>query len=106
MNAEAESLITPEQARAARALVQISPEYLAGEIEVDIAAIHGFEHGLTDFEPAQSTRLRRTLEEYGAVFIPEDDEGGCGVRLKHNRSKVGSLNRWEDEGGPAYEDDV
>ncbi|WP_236862528.1 XRE family transcriptional regulator [Brevibacterium daeguense] len=101
-----ESLITPEQARAARTLVQISPEYLAGEIGVETSALRGFEYGLSDIDPAQNGRLREVLEAYGAVFIPEDDEGGCGVRLKFNRSKVRSLNRWENEGGPAYEDDV
>ena len=39
------------------------------------------------------------------MFISENG-GGAGVRLKFSREEVWEVNRWEDEGGVAGEDDI
>ena len=39
------------------------------------------------------------------VFIAENGGGG-GARLKFSREEVWEVNRWEDEGGVAGEDDI
>jgi len=51
-------------------------------------------------------KICRALEELGAVFIDEKDGAGAGVRLKFSRSQTRAIDRWEDEGGAAAEDDV
>jgi len=50
-------------------------------------------------------KLQATLEQGGAVFIPEGDMG-VGVRLRHTQKDVKALTRLEGEGGPVGEDDV
>lgn len=99
------SQITPDQARAARALVQVSLENIAQTAGLEPEQIHGFEYGHHSMDPASTEALQRALEHYGAVFIPEDDQRGVGVRRKHNASKTRSLKRWENEGGPVAPDD-
>lgn len=51
-------------------------------------------------------KICRALEELGAVFIDEKDGAGAGVRLKFSRSQTRAIDRWENEGGAAAEDDV
>lgn len=98
--------ITADQARAARALVQVSPAYLGSDAGMEGARVRDFEYGHIDLDEEENARLRKALEDLGAVFIDEDEQGGHGVRLKFNSGKVRVLERWENEGGPAYEDDV
>lgn len=100
------SQITPDQARAARALVRVSLENIAQTAGLEPGQIHGFEYGHHSIDAASTERLQRALEHYGAVFIPEDEKRGVGVRLKHNASKARSLKRWENEGGPVAADDI
>jgi len=97
--------ITGSQCRAARALVQWPRDKVAQTAGVGIQALAAFESGAGDLDRPAIDRVRRALEEGGAVFIPENG-GGLGVRLKFNRKDVRAINKWEGEGGPAGEDDV
>ena len=46
------------------------------------------------------------LENFGAVFLPEGDGFGAGVRLKFLRRDVRQIVRLEGEGGIVNDDDV
>jgi len=76
--------ITPEQCRAARALVAWSQDQLATAAAVAKTTIANFE--INKREPYDRTLLdlQRALEAAGVEFIPENG-GGVGVRLKHRR---------------------
>ena len=97
--------ITGPQCRAARALIQWSREEAAEESGVSIETIADFETGREIPSADVMAKLQASLEQGGAVFIPENG-GGVGGRLKFNRREVRALNRWEGEGGQAGEDDV
>ncbi|MFZ1102678.1 MAG: helix-turn-helix domain-containing protein [Hyphomicrobiaceae bacterium] len=74
-------MLTPQQLRAARALVGWSREDLARESGISTLAIKSFETRGSD--PRQTTiyKWRRALEKAGVVFIDKDRDGGPGVRL-------------------------
>lgn len=97
--------ITGAQCRAARALVEWPRAHVAKLSGVDADVLADFEAGRGDPGEAVVDRLRRTLEEGGAVFIA-DNGGGVGVRLKFSRKQVRAINTWEGEGGPVGTDDV
>lgn len=98
--------LTPDLARAARALTQVSVDVIGEAAAIEPARVRDFEHRGIALDRADNNTLRAALEEYGAAFFAEDDEGGYGVRRKHNASKIRQLTRWEGEGGPTYEDDL
>ena len=98
-------ILTAAQCRAARALIEWSPEMLAEASGVDVQAIGNFESRFHLPDDDTRRRLRLALEEAGVVFIAENG-GGAGARLKFNRREVRAINRWEGEGGTAGEDDV
>ncbi len=98
-------IITGPQCRAARALVELSAEQVAGEAGVSAQVIRDFECRRADPGEEVVRRLFVALEAAGAVFIPENG-GGVGVRLKYSRRDVRGVNKWESEGGPVGEDDV
>lgn len=98
--------ITGPQCRAARALIQWSREELAADSGIGVDTIAGFETGRELPPPDVLGRLQTTLEEGGAIFIPESGAGGVGVRLKFNSRDVRAINRLEGEGGSIGEDDV
>ncbi len=98
--------LTPDLARAARALTQVSVEAISQQASLDPDQVRDFEHRGIPVDIDTNNRLRAALEEFGVVFVAEDDHGGYGVRRKHTASKMRGLRRWEDEGGPAYEDDI
>ena len=50
--------------------------------------------------------ISRALERFGAVFFPESDGIGAGVRLKFMRQDVRQIARLEGEGGIVADDDV
>jgi hypothetical protein len=50
-------------------------------------------------------QIRKALEDSGVVLIAENG-GGVGVRLRFSRKEVRAINRWEQEGGTAGEDDI
>ena len=98
--------LTPDLARAARALTQVSVDTLATESGLEASAIRGFEQGVAALPPGAEAALRAALEAFGADFIPEDEVQGYGVRQRYNTAKVRRFENWENEGGPAREDDV
>lgn len=98
-------IITGPQCRAARALVQLTAGQVARKAGIDPQVILDFENGRADPGDEVKRLLCQTLEEAGAVFIPENG-GGLGVRLKYSRRDVRGVNKWEGEGGTVGEDDV
>jgi len=97
--------LTGPQARAARALVELSREDVAGRAGMSVEALRAFEVDRVDPGFDALVRLRAALEAGGAVFMDEN-EFGRGVRLKFPRRDVGSIRRLENEGGLPAEDDV
>jgi transcriptional regulator with XRE-family HTH domain len=75
-------MITSEQLRAARALLQWDQKRLAAASKVSIATIKRLEPPSGPLRANQVTveALRRALEIAGVEFIPENG-GGPGVRL-------------------------
>ena len=98
--------ITGSLARAARALVQWPRDHVARLAVLDEAALADFEGGRAALDDDAKARLHQALEEGGAVFLPEEDAGGLGVRLKFTAKDVRAINRLEGEGGPVGSDDV
>lgn len=73
-------MITPDQCRAARALLSLSQDELSALSGVTKKTLADFERGAR--QPYQRTiaAVQATLERKGVVFIPENGEGP-GVRL-------------------------
>jgi ribosome-binding protein aMBF1 (putative translation factor) len=99
-------MITPDLARAARALTQVSTKVIASSAGLDKQQVREFEKGNLTLTPEQNEQLRRALGQFGVVFIEDDDHGGYGVRRKFNATKVKRLETWEGEGGTVDEDDI
>lgn len=78
--------ITPEQCRAARALLNISQNDLAEWARVSRATLADFERGIRTPHPNNLAALRRMLEDAGIIFIAENGDGP-GVRLKKNPAR-------------------
>jgi hypothetical protein len=98
--------LTTDLARAARALAQVSLTCVAEHAELAPERLSAFERHRIGLAAGERFRLRRALEDFGVVFIPEGDQGGYGVRRRFTRAKVTRLESWENEGGPAYEDAI
>lgn len=73
--------LSPEQCRAARALIGLSQGELAHQANVARATVADFERGTRVPHPNNLAAIRRALEAAGVDFIQEDG-GGPGVRLK------------------------
>ncbi|PSH61942.1 hypothetical protein CU103_21760 [Phyllobacterium sophorae] len=99
-------MITSSQCRAARALVEYSRQRLAISSGVSQEIIEMFERKLENATHEAIEALQAALEEAGAVFIPDNDSGGIGVRLKFNRSDTKRIATLESEGGIVAHDDV
>ena len=91
---------------AARALVEIDRAELAAQTGVAMDDIAEFEGGFVDLPSESVAALKAALEELGAMFLPEEDEVGAGVRLKFNRAITGRIANLENEGGRVASDDV
>jgi transcriptional regulator with XRE-family HTH domain len=74
-------LITPDQCRAARGLIDISRNRLAAASGVSLASLYQFENDERRIKPRTQQLIRSALEVAGIEFIPEDG-GGPGVRLR------------------------
>ena len=74
-------MITPEQCRAARGLLDWSQQRLAEASQVGIVTIRQLEAGM--IQPRRATLLvvRHALETAGVEFIDENG-GGAGARLR------------------------
>jgi predicted transcriptional regulator len=74
-------VLTPEQLRAARALVGWSREALAEKAGVPAITTKQFENGDTDPRLSTLHKWRRSLEAAGVRFLDADPQDGHGVRL-------------------------
>ena len=79
-------MLTPEQCRAARALLDWSQGDLADQAGVGIVTVRQLEAGAHDPRRATLNVIRRALESAGVEFIDENG-GGPGVRLRKRRQK-------------------
>jgi transcriptional regulator with XRE-family HTH domain len=75
------SLLSPEQCRAARGLLDWTQEDLAGRADVSRSTIRDFENGRHHLHPTTAAQVVAALERGGALLIPSD-EAGPGVRLR------------------------
>jgi predicted transcriptional regulator len=82
-------MVTPEQCRAARGLLDWSQAKLAQQAGVGIVTIRQLEAGVHVPRRATVDVIRRALESAGVEFIDENDGGGPGVRLRKRPSKKG-----------------
>lgn len=97
-------MINAAQCRAARGLVDLSTEQLAEHSGVLEDTLLEFERG-GELGPSAVKAVGRALEAAGAHFLPERGARGAGVRFKFSRQSVKRVDVWENEGGPAGEDD-
>jgi transcriptional regulator with XRE-family HTH domain len=101
-------LVTGRLIAAARALTGVSQPDLARAAGLSVPTLMQMEAG--GAAPLQSARdaeaVTRVLESFGAMFIPESDGIGAGVRLKFLRQDVRQIGRLENEGGIVRDDDV
>jgi hypothetical protein len=93
---------------AARALTGIRSIDLADAAGIPLEELDNMEAAAAAFLPpgAEVESVRRELEKFGVIFIPENDGFGAGVRLRLTRQDVRQISRLEAEGGPAPKDDV
>ncbi len=101
----ADHIIAAAQCRAARALLEWTDEQLATAAGVEVEVIRLLEARFRRPSLDEQRQVRKALEDGGIVFIDENG-GGVGARLKFNRKEVRAINRWEQEGGTAGEDDI
>jgi ribosome-binding protein aMBF1 (putative translation factor) len=83
-------MLTPEQLRAARALVGWSREDLARKSATSAETVKGFEGRGTDPKMGTVLKWKRALEAAGVIFIDPDtasDEGGAGVRMRSQKRR-------------------
>lgn len=99
-------ILTSELCQAARVLAQIDRPTLSAESGVSDDKIKAFEEGIADLGDETREKLKTTLESLGISFLPEEGEGGVGLRLKFTKSEARRIVDWEGEGGRANQDDV
>ena len=75
------SMLSSEQCRAARALLNWTQEELAVRAGVSRSTVRGFESGQHELQRASAAMIRMALEQAGVILI-EADEQGAGVRLQ------------------------
>lgn len=73
--------MTPEQCRAARAMLSLSQDDLAARTDVAKRTIAGFEMGQSKPYLRTLDALQAALEAAGVVFLPENGNGP-GVALR------------------------
>ena len=96
-------ILTAAQCRAARAMIEWSPEQLSQMCGVELRTISEFEARFRRPDDDAQRRIRTAFEQAGVVFISENG-GGAGVRLRFNRPELRAISRWEGEGGTVGED--
>jgi hypothetical protein len=99
--------VSGRQVAAARVLVGVSRAELARAFGISVEEMGRIEaSGSTPLAAGDVERALRALDTFGAVFIPEGDGLGAGVRLKFMRLDAKQIGRMEGEGGNVGEDDV
>jgi len=73
--------ITPEQCRAARALLDWSQTQLGQASNLSLSTVRDFEKGRRIPYPNNLSTMRQALEAAGVEFIAENG-GGAGVRIR------------------------
>jgi transcriptional regulator with XRE-family HTH domain len=83
-------MLTPEQCRAARALLDWTQEELAARAQVSRSTIRGFENGMHHLHRSSAAVIRQALEAAGVVLLDPGTSGdeGPGVRLR--RAQAGA----------------
>jgi transcriptional regulator with XRE-family HTH domain len=98
--------LTGDLARAGRALAQVSFQVVAERAGVDPERLRSFERGNLAMSVQDANAIQDALEYFGIHFLPEDTGGGYGVRRRIRQGSVQRIENWENEGGPAGEDDI
>lgn len=75
-------MITPDQCRAARAIVRMTQTDLAKAAEIATQTVADFERGARNPIKNNLLAMRTTLEAAGVLFIDGDKTAGPGVRLR------------------------
>lgn len=82
------SFVIPAQIRAARALLNLSQEDLAAKAEVGLSTLREIEAQRRPIDSALADKVRRTLDNFGVIFVEGDAAGGPGVRLAAHRPNL------------------
>lgn len=93
--------LTSDLARAARAFTKVSTKTIAQDAGLTKEQVREFEKGVIDLPESAKAKLVASLEKYGALFLPDEENVGYGVRRRYPREKLLRLNTWEGEGGHA-----
>jgi len=80
-------MLTPEQSRAARGLLDWSQEKLGKEAGLSAGSVRHFEKGRQPLTEDSLKALSSALKSAGVEFIPENG-GGAGVRLVKRKAKA------------------
>ena len=76
------AMLTPDQCRAARALLRWRQADLSEKSGVGVGAIKDFESCRHGISLKALTAIVRTFQKAGLILYFEDDDGGPGLRLK------------------------
>jgi len=74
-------MITKQQSKAARALLDLKQAEFATLAEISISTMRDFETGKRTPHPNNLEAIKAAYEKAGIEFIPENG-GGAGVRLR------------------------
>lgn len=75
--------MTPQQSRAARALLDLTQPDLAQAAGLGLSTVVDFEKSRRSLPGETLAKIKAALETAGVEFIPENG-GGAGVRLRKN----------------------
>lgn len=75
-------MITPEQCRAARGLLDWTQQVLADKAQIGVVTLRQFESGANLPRRATLQVIERALAEAGIHLIRADDHAGAGVRFR------------------------
>ena len=96
--------LTPEQCRAARALLDWTQDALAARAGISRGTIRGFEGGQHALQRATATAVRRALEEAGVLLLEAGNGLGQGVRLAAAPAGTAAADTRRETPGPAATD--